>query len=106
MVAPLDGPQLQVGRRFRVTQPKLRPATWTVTNVVVNGGFAWESRSPGMAMVARHLIETSGTGQARVTLTFEFRGVLGALLGRLSKTLVESYLATEASSLRTHVERI
>jgi hypothetical protein len=104
-VDPLDGPDLQVGRRYRLTQPKLRPATWTVTDVLVNGGFTWESRSPGMTMVAKHVIEPSGIKQTHVTLTFEFRGVLGALLGRLSKALVESYLTTEASSLRTHIER-
>ncbi len=105
-VVAIDASELRVGGRFRVTQPKLRPATWTVTRSVVNSCFAWQSSAPGMVMVAEHMIEPSANGQTRVDLTFAFRGMLGAVLGRSSKTLVESYLATEAASLREHVERL
>ena len=103
-VTALEAAELRVGSRFRVTQPKLRPATWTVTRAVANSGFVWESRSLGMVMVAEHSIEPAAGGRTRVYLSFAFRGILGAVLGRISKTLVESYLATEADSLRKHAE--
>lgn len=103
-VTALEGPELRVGSRFRVTQPKLRPATWTVTSAVSNSGFVWESSALGMVMVAEHLIEAVASGRTQVHLSFAFRGLLGAVLGRISKALVESYLATEATSLRKHVE--
>ena len=103
-VSTLDGSELHVGRRFTVTQPKLRPATWTVTSVNPSAGFVWESRVPGMVMIAEHMIEPVVGGQTRVDLSFEFRGLFGAVLGRLSKSLVQSYLDTEADSLRKKVE--
>lgn len=103
-VIPFDTAELRVGSRFKVTQPKLRPATWTVTIAVVNAGFVWESSTSGMVMIAEHLIKPCVNGQTRVNLSFAFRGMLGAVLGWWSKALVASYLATEADSLRRHVE--
>lgn len=33
-VQPLQGRSLELGSRYTVTQPKLRPATWVVTELV------------------------------------------------------------------------
>ena len=102
-VEALDGPDLAPGHRFRVEQPKLRPAIWSVTQVEASS-FSWESRAPGVRMLAEHTLESTTSGRLALTLGFSFQGVLGGLVGRLNRKLVESYLATEAASLRRRVE--
>lgn len=103
-VEALDHPELSPGNRFRVHQPKLRPAIWSVTCVEAPSSFTWESRSPGVVMIADHTVERVASGHTGLTLSFSFKGVLGPVVGRLYKNLVESYLATEATSLRRRVE--
>lgn len=105
-VTALGARELRVGSRFKVLQPKLRPATWTVTSAVANSGFVWESSGPGIKTIAEHVLEPAANDQTRVNLSFAFQGLLGAVVGRLSKSLVESYLSTEANSLRKQVEEM
>lgn len=105
-VQALDQSELGLGNRFKVHQPDLRPAIWSVTAIQTPSSFTWESRSPGMVMIAEHTLQRSAAGRTELTLRFSFRGVLGAIFGRLSKSLVEGYLATEAVSLRRHVEAL
>jgi hypothetical protein len=57
-----------------------------------------------MGMLAEHIIESVNANQTKVTLTFTFQGSLGELVGRLYRTTVEAYLATEAQSLKKRVE--
>ena len=103
-VEPLDGTTVAIGARFRVHQPRLRPTIWTVTTVQAPSHFTWEARTPGMLMVAEHMLRPVSPGQVEVVLSFHFGGVLGAIIGRLTASLVRSYLATEATSLRKRVE--
>jgi len=103
-VQPLDASQLGVGFRYVVRQPKLRPATWTVTELARPRRFVWQARSPGLLMVAEHLIEESTPGECNVTLRFSFNGVLGSLIGRLFGSVTKRYLAQEAASLKRKVE--
>lgn len=104
-VEALDRPELGLGNRYRVHQPKLRPATWSVTRLEAPLRFTWEARFPGVRMIADHSIERVSSGLAAVTLRFSFEGWLGPLVGRLNRKLVQSYLATEAACLRSAVER-
>jgi len=99
LVEALDGSEIGLGRRFRVHQPKLRPAVWSVTLLEAPLRFTWEARAPGVVMVADHEVEELESGHTGVTLRFSFGGVLGGLVGRLYRKLVRSYLATEAASL-------
>jgi hypothetical protein len=103
-VEALDGTALQTGRRYRVGQPKLRPAVWTVTALEPGRRFTWVARSPGMTMVADHLVEPIGTDAARLHLSFAFEGWLGTVLGRLFGRLTREYLAVEAASLKQKAE--
>jgi uncharacterized membrane protein len=97
-VEALDGAPLESGRRYRIEQPKLRPAVWTVTALEPGRRFTWHARSPGMTMVADHLVEPIGTDVVRLQLSFAFEGWLGALLGRLFGRLTREYLAREAAA--------
>jgi hypothetical protein len=99
-VEPLDSPRIGMGARFEVHQPELRPAVWTVTRIEAPTRFLWESRMPGLAMVADHVLDPLPEGDSRLTLSFGFRGLLGAIVGPLFRRRVESYISTEAASLR------
>lgn len=103
-VEPLRDASLQVGRRFRVRQPKLRPTVWTVSVVDTGRRFEWRARSPGTELVADHVIESRGPDATRVRLRFEFRGLVGALLGAVFGALTRNYLSREARALKCRAE--
>ncbi len=100
----LDTPELKLSNRYKVFQPKLQPAVWTVNILTPPSNFTWESRAPGMSMIAEHIIKSVNANQTEVKLTFAFHGILGELIGRMYRSTVESYLATEAQSLKKRVE--
>lgn len=103
-VEPLDGRTLAVGRRFVVHQPKLRPATWVVTAMEPARRFAWAARSPGLHMLAEHIVEPQAGGGCRVILRYSFSGWLGVLLAPFFRSLTQRYLASEASALKQLAE--
>jgi uncharacterized membrane protein len=103
-VEVLDQPELKLGNRYKVYQPKLQPAIWTVTALVPLANFIWEARMPGMHMIAEHTLKIRDTNQNELTLTFSFQGFLGKIIGRLYRQTVEAYIATEAQSLKKRVE--
>ena len=103
-VQPLDGSQLKVGFRYVVRQPKLRPATWIVTELEPLRRFVWQARSPGLLMVAEHTVEDIRPGKSRVILRFSFDGFLGPPIGRLFRSVTERYLSQEVASLKLKVE--
>lgn len=100
----LDQPELKLDNRYKVYQPKLQPAVWTVTILTPPSRFTWESRMPGMLMVADHILKPIHANQTELSLKFAFQGWLGEIIGRLYRQTVESYLATEAQSLRKRTE--
>ena len=102
-VEVLNTPELKLGNRYKVFQPKLQPAEWTVTELT-SSNFTWESKSPGMHMVAEHIIKSVNANQAEVTLTFAFNGWLGNLIGKMYGKMTEEYVQTEANSLKKKVE--
>jgi len=100
----LDPGPLAVGSRARILQPKLRPAVWQVTELdEARKSFVWVSRNPGVRVTAWHLVETDGAG-SKATLSLEFSGLLGPLIGCLYRRLNEQYLATEAKGLKQRCE--
>lgn len=103
-VQALDGAALKLGHRYLVHQPKLRPATWVVVELDQSGRFVWHARSPGVLMVAEHTVRETGHGTSAAVLRFSFSGLLGGLIGRLFRSITESYLATEAASLKRRAE--
>lgn len=103
-VEVLDIPGLKLDNRYKVFQPKLQPAIWSVTVLEPPARFTWESRMPGMRMVAEHILKSTGANQNELTLSFSFHGAFGAIIGRLYRKTVQNYLETEAHSLKKRVE--
>jgi hypothetical protein len=102
-VEPLDTAELGLARRFKVRQPRLREATWTVTRLEPARGFTWESRAAGLGMVADHWIEPCASG-ARVQLRFGFAGLLGPFVAVLYGSLVCSYLQLECAAYQRQLQ--
>ena len=104
-VEPLDGQSLTLGARYKIIQPRLRPTTWVVTKLEPPHRFAWESRSPGVVVVADHIIEEASSGKSNVVLRVSFSGLFGAPIGWLVRPITQRYLAQEAAALKLTVER-
>ncbi|MBL8327071.1 MAG: SRPBCC family protein [Rubrivivax sp.] len=103
-VEAMSSGSLAVGSSFRVLQPRLRPATWTVSQLIPGSSFAWESSSPGLRMRANHTVEASSHGGSLIRLEFQFSGALAPAVAWLLGGLTRRYLVTEAESLRAHAE--
>lgn len=99
----LGSPVLAVGSRFRIAQPRLRPAVWTVTLLRTYECFIWESRHPGVNVRGEHIIESCGSG-CKVISRVDFAGLLGGLVGRLSRALTQEYLGLEMAGLKRRLE--
>jgi carbon monoxide dehydrogenase subunit G len=93
----------RIGARARVYQPKLPPADWVVTALDEGRAFVWESRAPGVRVIATHTVEPVGTG-SRVTLSIQYYGVIGTLFGRLTAGINRRYIALEADGLKRRAE--
>jgi len=103
-VEVLDQPELKLGNRYKIVQPKLQPAVWTVVVLTPPSSFTWESSKPGILMVAEHNIKSTRANQCELKLTFAFEGLFGEIIGRMYGKMVESYIVIEAQSLKKRVE--
>jgi uncharacterized protein YndB with AHSA1/START domain len=99
----LDSGELREGSRVRIKQPKLAPATMTVTHLERDKTFTWETRAPGLVATATHTIIPRGSASA-VVLKLVFDGLIGGILGRAMKNLNERYIAYEAAGLKKRSE--
>lgn len=103
-VAALGSGDLCVGARYAIAQPKLPRLTWVVTELTVGASFVWEARSPGLRTVAEHRVEARGPASCTVTLVLRQTGVLAGLSSLLTGRRTEQMVATEATSLKAHLE--
>ena len=102
-VEMLNTPELKLGNRYKVFQPKLQPVEWTVIELT-KSNFTWESKSMGMHMVAEHILTSKSANQTELTLTFAFNGWLGSFIGKMYGKLTAEYIQTEAQSLKKRIE--
>ena len=103
-VQPLTNHGLRVGSRYKVTQPKLRPAVYEVTECVPHQAFTWVQRTPGAKMIADHRLTAFDGSGTEVELSFATEGLLGAILGSMYAKRIGELVATEARSLKKHCE--
>jgi hypothetical protein len=100
----VDGVPFGPTARARIKQPRFPSLVWAVTELDPGTSWTWVTRSPGATTSATHLLESLDDGRTRVTQTIEHRGVLGTLVGRLTKRLTRRYLAMEGAGLKQRVE--
>ena len=104
-VKPLSNTELRVGAQYRVTQPKLRPAVYEVTECTANKAFTWVQKLPGSMMIADHrLVPRNGTTE--VELSFASKGLLADLVSMIFSKLIREYVSTEARSLQRQCESL
>ncbi|WP_426504215.1 SRPBCC family protein [Dactylosporangium sp. McL0621] len=95
---------LTTGETVVVTQPKLRPGTWTVTRVDTNG-FEWSSSSvPGVHNIGGHWAIDNGDGTCTAELTLSFAGPLARAVTLFYGSLIRRYIRMEAEGLRKAAE--
>lgn len=103
-VTPLDSPEMKVGARFKVVQPRLLPAVWTVTDVVDNCRFIWESHTLGMLARADHVLKPISAEATEVELRIDLHGLLSGLVAVIFGRLTRNYMQREAKSLKQQAE--
>jgi uncharacterized membrane protein len=101
---PLDGPELTVGARFAIKQPRLPKTVWRVTEVEPGRSWSWQSKAPGVTTVGWHEVTALASGRTRARQGVEQRGWLAPAFGALTARLTERYLALEAAGLKARSE--
>ena len=103
-ISRLDEGPFAVGSKAVIRQPRFPPALWTVAAIDQEGrSFEWTSVGPGIRVVGRHSVEPTGPG-SRATLSLEYQGLLGGVMGWMTKAITERYLALEARGLKARSE--
>ena len=104
-ITPLNGENLQVGARYRVSQPEIKPAIYEVTTCVPDEGFTWVQKISGGGLFASHTILVKD-GSTTVELSFFSKGLLAAAVATLFSSKIRNLVSTEARSLKEKVERL
>ena len=102
-VRAMDEGEPAPGKRYRVLQPKLPPAVWTIDVWEPPRRFRWRVASPGLLAEGVHSVSPTATG-SRVELVLRNSGVLGSLVGRMLRRLSVEYVAMEAAGLKRRCE--
>jgi uncharacterized protein YndB with AHSA1/START domain len=105
-VEPLTRDGFRIGAKYRVTQPRLRPGVYEVTERVPHQAFTWVQKAPGATMIADHRLTASDGSGTEVELSFSTEGLLGAILGSMNAKTIADYVKTEAKSLKQHCEML
>ena len=105
-VRPLDGPGIEVGRRFEIKQPKLPTFVWHVTEVVPGASWAWRQHSPGGTTIASHEVVSVAPERTLVRQRIDQRGPVGVVVGVLMRRLTNRYLDLEGQGLKARTEQL
>jgi hypothetical protein len=95
-----------VGKRFKVSQPRMPTLVWEVTDVEPGVSWTWRQRSPGGTTLASHELDPQGDDRTIVRLRVEQRGPVGVAFGRLTRRLTKRYLDLEAHGLKERSEQL
>ena len=102
-VEPLGDAALAAGARYRVEQPKLQPAVFTVTVCDPPRTFRWCMGGALVGAIADHTLAPAAGG-CRVTLRLEYTGLLGRLVAALYRGLTVDYMEREGAGLKRRAE--
>jgi hypothetical protein len=96
---------LTVGARYRVVQPKLRPAIYEVTECIPNQAFTWVQKLPGRAMIADHRLSLHD-GVTEIELSFTSKGLFANVVGKVFSKMISDYVAAEVKSLKSRCDSL
>lgn len=102
----LDGPGLEVGKRFEIKQPRMPKLVWEVTEVTPGAAWTWVQRSPGGLTVASHRVTALSADRTRVDQQIDQRGPVGTLVGLFMRPMTRRYLDLEAEGLKARSEQV
>lgn len=105
-VEPVTRDGFKVGAKYRVTQPKIKPAIYEVTERIPHEAFTWVQKATGATLIAEHRLTAFDGSGTEVELAFATKGLLGALAGSMYSKLIAEYVKTEAKSLKQHCEML
>lgn len=105
-IVALDGPGIEVGRRFEIKQPRLPNLVWEVTEVDPGVSWTWRQRSTGGTTLARHEVLAQGGDRTLVGQGIDQRGPVGVVVGVLMRRLTKRYLTLEAQGLKKRSEQL
>ena len=98
------GDRIALGAKARIKQPRFPRVTWTVTEIEPGRSWTWVVRSIGATTTASHELRAIDPETTHVTQMIDQRGLLGVLVGLLSRRLTRRYLAMEGAGLKQRVE--
>jgi uncharacterized membrane protein len=101
----LDGPELAVGKRYEIKQPRMPKLVWEVTDIEPGASWTWVQRSPGGLTVARHDVIATSARECEVKQRLDQRGPVGLVVGVLMRPMTKRYLELEAAGLKARSEQ-
>jgi len=104
-IVALDGPGIEIGKRFEIKQPRLPKLVWEVTDVDPGVSWRWQQRSLGATAVATHEVTATDAATTVVHQQIEQRGPIGAATGVLMRRLTKRYLELESQGLKAVSEQ-
>ena len=105
-IVAVDGPGIEVGKRFEIKQPRLPALMWEVTDVDDGRSWTWRARSPGATTLASHEVVPQEAGTTLVRQRIDQRGPIGVAVGVLMRRLTRRYLDLEAQGLKATSEQL
>lgn len=93
-----------VGHRFKVRQPRIPDAVYTIKTVDPGRSFSWEAGRRGVTTKALHEVEANGDG-CRVTLSLSWAGPLAGAVWLLFGPLTRTYLRRELEGLQSQATK-
>lgn len=105
-LAGVDGPDLALGRRFEIDQPRMPTLTWQVTELVPHSSWTWVQRSAGAVTVARHSVVATAADATTVNQELDQGGFIGAAVAMLMRRMTKRYLVMEGQGLKVRSEEL
>ena len=100
---PLGTGPAGVGARYRLEQPRLDPAEFTITEWQPPHSFTWGMSAPGVTAVAVHSLREQ-PGGCELELRLEFKGLLALLVPLTGGKMIREYMAMEAEGMKRRSE--
>ncbi len=104
-IVALDGPGIEVGKRFEIKQPGMPKLVWQVTEVEPGSSWIWRQRSLGATTFASHTVVPKDTDRTLVEQGIVQRGPLGVIVGALMRRRTRRFLDLEAQGLKVRSEQ-